>query len=397
VTVTSDFTAGRVGVLELATGRLRQFGPGAEARYVAGNVVYVGPGGELFRQPFDPGRLQPTGTAEQIGGGLDAPAITLSVATSSFDISPTGALVYRAGAALSGEGNLRLIIADRAGRELRVIPARVPWTPRFSPGGDRVAYGAFAPGRDSSDVWITDLQTGATQRLTTDGNDNNDPQWSPDGRSIAYSAEAAGGKDVVVQPLNGGSARRFTRPDRQWPSDWAHNGRAVLFTDVLPTGGTDLWVQPLDGSPARSYVATPAHELGARVSPDGRWVAYQSDETGRDEVYVQSFPTPGRRTLVSAGGGVNPVWRGDGRELYYWRIDQLVAVRVDGGRSAEPLAVRDRTLLFRAPYFANVHAMYDVSPDGTRFTLVTGGARAGRLVVALHVLGAGGLRERAGR
>jgi hypothetical protein len=123
------------------------------------------------------------------------------------------------------------------------------------------------------------------------------------------------------------------------------------------------------------------------VSPDGRWVAYQSDETGRGEVYVQSYPTPGRKTLVSAGGGSNAVWAGDGRELYYWQGDQLIAARVDAGGAGTPLAVRGRTPLFRAPYFLRDETMYDVSPDGTRFILITGGPREGRLVVALDVLG----------
>jgi hypothetical protein len=183
----------------------------------------------------------------------------------------------------------------------------------------------------------------------------------------------------------------------EWPSGWTSDGRALLLTHVQLTGERDVWVQPLDGGAARPYLATATAEKGARASPDGRWVAYQSDESGRDEVYVRSFPDPGRRTLVSAGGGVNPMWRGDGRELYYWQADQLIAARVEAAGAGEPLTVRDRTPLFRAPYFASEHAMYDVSRDGTRFIVVTGGARAGRLVVALNVLGADRPRERAGR
>jgi serine/threonine-protein kinase len=396
VTTTRDYTAGRVAVLDFATGRLRQFGPGVGARYVAGNLVYVDPAGDLYRQPFDLRRLEPAGAAERIATGLDASAVTLSVSTVAFDASPGGALVYRGGASPSVEGALRLVVADRAGRELRAIPARVPWAPRLSPDGRRVAYGAFAAARDSSDVWLTDLATGATQRLTTDGHDNNDPHWSPDGRAVAYSADAPGGKDLLVQPLGGGPARRYPRAGVQWPSDWSADGRTLLFTDMRrATADEDVWAQPLDGGPARPYVATPTHERAARVSPDGRWVAYESDETGRWEVYVQSFPEAGRKTLVSVSGGVNPVWRGDGRELYYWRADQLVAARVEEGAGAgDPLAVRGRAVLFRAPYFQNVHAMYDASRDGARFVLVTGGARAGRLVVAVDAVGADRGRRR---
>jgi dipeptidyl aminopeptidase/acylaminoacyl peptidase len=385
VTTTPDFTAGRLGVLDLATGALRQFGPGAGARYVGGNLVYVGLTGELYRQPFDLARREPTGSAEQIGGGLDEFSVTHSVNAASLDAAPTGALVYRVGAAAPGEGTLRLVVTDRAGRELRAVAARVPWAPRFSPDGRRVAYGAYAPGRDSSDLWIADVSTGVTQRLTTDGNDNNDPHWSPDGTSLAYSANVSGDKDVFVRRLDGGPARRLARAGTQWPSDWSRDGRTLLFTDVAP-GRQDIWARPAAGGAAHPYAATPVPELGARLSPDGRWVAYTSRETGRDEVYVQAFPTPAGKVLVSAGGGVNPVWGGGQGELYYWQLDQLVVARLDASGPPGAPTIRGRAVLFRAPYFENVHAMYDVSRDGSRFALVTGGARAGRLVVALHTL-----------
>ena len=116
-------------------------------------------------------------------------------------------------------------------------------------------------------------------------------------------------------------------------------------------GAQDIWVQPLDGTAARPYAATPARESSARASPDGRWVAYQSDESGRFEVYVQAYPTPALKTLVSVGGGVNPVWRGDGRELY-------------------------------------PSANYDASPDGRRFAIVTVRDSTSRLVIVLNALNA---------
>lgn len=390
VTATPDQNAAHIGVVDLATGRLRRFGPGAGARQVGGHVVFAGLGGVLYRQRFDLQRLEPTGSAEQIASGLDASAVALATGTTTFDVSPGGALVYRMGASASSEGTLRLAVVDRSGRELRTVPARIPWAPRLAPDGRRVAYGAFAPGRDSSDIWITDLESGATQRVSADGRDSNDPQWSPDGQALAFSANADDAKDLFVQALRGGPARRLVRRPRsaEWPSDWADDGHALLYTAY--TGEWDVWVQPLNGAPARPYLATAARERGARLSPDGRWVAYQSDETGRDEVYVQAFPVPGHKTLISAGGGIHPAWRGDGRELYYWQADQLIAARLAGTGADGPPTVRDRTPLFRAPYFAADLAMYDASPDGARFVLVTGGARTGRLVVALDALGIGG-------
>jgi Tol biopolymer transport system component len=390
VTATRDYAAGRIGVLDLASGRVRQLAAGIAPRYVAGHIVYGGQSGELYRQPFDLARLEPAGPAEQIAAGLDPWS---GIGRVGFDAAPTGTLVYRVGPRWDRE-RLRLSVVDREGREQRVVPSRGAWMPRLSADGRRVAYGAFAPGRDSSDVWVTDVESGATERLTTDGQDNNDAVWSPDGRWLAYSAAAPGGKDVFVRPLDGGPARRVVdRPGVQWSTDWVRDGSALLVTDTELTAGQegnqDVWVQPADGTPGRPYAATPAHERAARVSPDGRWVAYESDETGRYEVYVQSYPTPGHKALVSAGGGVNPVWRGDGRELYYWQGDQLVGARLDASGASAPLAVRRRTPLFRAPYAQSVSANYDASADGSRFVLVTGGEHTFRLVVTLDAVGGG--------
>jgi Tol biopolymer transport system component len=386
-------SAGRITVLDLASGRLRRFGLGSAPRYAGGHIIYasVGADGALYRQPFDVERRAPTGDPEQIASGL-----AYLMDGVPFDVSPGGALVYRVGGSAASPDYFKLALTDSAGRELRRIEARLPWSPRFSPDGRRVVYGALAPGRDAQDLWITDLGAG-TQRLTTDGNNNNDAQWSPDGKRIAYSADAPLGTDVFVQALDGSPPRALTRrAGFQFPSDWLRDGSAVLFIDVPITGAQagnqDIWVQPMDGSAARPYVATPAHERGARASPDGRWVAYHSDETGRDEVYVQSYPTPGRKTLVSAAGGVHPAWRGDSRMLYYWQGEQLVAARVEPGGAGEPLVVRDRTPLFRAPYPGGVIAMYDVSPDGRRFILAVGHERANRLVVALDALAAADAR-----
>jgi hypothetical protein len=161
-------------------------------------------------------------------------------------------------------------------------------------------------------------------------------------------------------------------------------------------GGSDVMVQPLDGGEAKPYVTTSAGETSARVSPDGRWAVYQSDETGRDEIYVQSFPSPGRKAVVSAGGGVNPVWGRDG-QLYYWKVDQLMVARVDLPRAGGSPIVASRTVLFRAPYVENIIAAYDVSPDGKQFVMVASEPRPGRLLVALDAVGAHRASARPGR
>ncbi|MDB4892042.1 MAG: protein kinase [Gemmatimonadetes bacterium] len=267
----------------------------------------------------------------------------------------------------AGEGLVTVV--DRSGRQLRAIRAERPWTPRFSRDGLRVAYGALG-GRGSSDIWVTDLESGKTQRITDDDADSNDPQWSSDGKTIAYSVSADGGKDLAMQSLNGKVSRVFAaRGGTQFPSDWLRDGSALLVTDDA-RGQHDIIVQPADGSAARSFAATPANETAARISPDGKWVAYTSDESGKPEVYLDSYTQPGRRVQISGGGGVHPVWRGDGRELYYWRDGALVAVPIGPTVADSPPSRGAETVLFHAPYQANLNTMYDVSPDGQRFVIV---------------------------
>jgi serine/threonine protein kinase len=271
---------------------------------------------------------------------------------------------------LAPAGNVSLAVLDRSGRRVGGIPAERPWTPRFSHDGRSVAYGAFGAGRNTSDLWVTDLDAGTTKRLTDDDGDANDPQWSADGTRIAYSVGGQGGKDVVLRSLGSGTTRILPREGSQFPSDWLRDGSALLVTEEAG-GRHDIIVQPTDGSAARAYAATNADETAPRVSPDGHWVAYTSDVSGRAEVYMDSYAHPGRgRTTISLGGGMHPVWRADGRELYYWRNGEMVAVRMAvpiGDAAPVPGA---QTVLFHAPYEGSINAMYDVSPDGQRFVIV---------------------------
>jgi len=268
-------------------------------------------------------------------------------------------------------GNTELVVVDRAGRPQRTIAANRPWTPRISPDGRLVAYGAFGVGRSTSDLWVTDLAKGTTKRLTDDDGDSNDPQWSADGASISYSVSARGGKDLVVQRLKVGDVSVLARRDgTQFASDWLRDGSALLVTEQTDGNKNDILVQPANGAPARPYAATPADEGAARASPDGRWVAYTSDESGRSEVYLDSYPKPGHRVAVSSGGGEHPVWRADGRELYYWNDGTLMAVQVGKalGDASPPMGAQ--TILFRAPYDVEPNTMYDASPDGKQFVIV---------------------------
>jgi hypothetical protein len=270
----------------------------------------------------------------------------------------------------AGEENMSLTVVDRSGRPLRTIVANRPWTPRFSPDGRQVAYGAFGSGRSTSDLWVTDLDAGTTRRLTDDGNDSNDPQWGAKGATIAYSVSAPDGKDLLMRPVRAGDPSILaTRAGTQFASDWVRDGSALLVTEETGSNQHDILVQSADGSTPWPYATTSADETAARVSPDERWVAYTSDESGRMEVYLDSYPRPTHRVSISRNGGAHPVWRGDGRELYYWNDGALVAVQLDAAGKGAP-EIGGKTVLFHAQYYIGPNTMYDVSPDGERFVII---------------------------
>ena len=179
---------------------------------------------------------------------------------------------------------------------------------------------------------MTDLDAGTTRRLTDDDDDSNDPQWSPDGETIAYSVSAPRREGLCRCGRSTARRRRAYSPARdgtQFPATGcAMAARCSSPRKRAATSTTSSCSRWTDRA-ARQYAATSADETAARISPDGRWVAYTSDESGRSEVYLDSYPRPGRRVAVSSDGGVHPVWRGDGQELYYWHDGRLVAVRVD--------------------------------------------------------------------
>jgi len=274
------------------------------------------------------------------------------------------------------QSGVTLTLYSRGGQAIRGVEAERPWTPRFSRDGRLVAYGAFGSGRTTSDIWVTDVETGKSKRLTDDDADSNDPQWSPDDRTVLYSVAAPGGKDLRTQRLDDGAMRDVARREgMQFASDWTRDGKALLVTEQGRVGNYDIIVQPVDGSAAWAYVATNANETAARISPNGRWVAYTSDESGRAEVYVDSYPRPGRRIALSWDGGLHPVWREDGKALYYWHDGALMELALADNPGGKPPTAGERRVLFRAKYLVGPNTMYDVSPDGTRFIVVEEGGR----------------------
>ena len=368
----------RVGVVTLATGGFKPLVEGLSPTYVTGSLVYGRTDGSLVVQPFDPGRGDTTGPGTTVVQGVT----TVFDALLAYDISLTGVLTFVPRA--SSGAMLRLFRRD--GTSQLLIRGPRLWSPRFSPDGRRIAYGSYT-GTDAvdADLWSFDLKAATDQRITSGGqkgHDYNDPVWSPDGRWIAFSGRDSIGlpqKNLYLMPAGREPVRVLDRPGDQYPTDWTRDGQAILFTDKPPSMPYAIWLVPRSGGTPAPVVQTQYNAMGGRLSPDGHWLAYESDETGRAEVYIQPFPNPGQRVRVSTTGGEMPAWSPSGRELYYWFHDQLTIAGLVLGSEA---TVTKRTPLFQATMPPNsILAPYDVAPDGEHLVVSVAPESSGRLAV----------------
>jgi Tol biopolymer transport system component/predicted Ser/Thr protein kinase len=282
--------------------------------------------GALLAYPFDERRATVTG----------APETLARRARPRFSLSSAGALVYVA----DPEVRNRPVWVDRTGAVIEEAgEVGAYYDLGMSRDGQRVAYARSVEGGAAKGLWVHELATGAITRVPVDG-EPDDPVWSPDGRRLAVSWNVRGAEheDVYVIDLaRPDQPRRLLSPGSRWPLDWSPDGRFVLYAEVSPTTKYDLWVAPADGGAAPMSIAQgPGKDHGGRFSPDGRAIAYQSDESGMTRVYVTPFPPDASRTaLVSAGGGNQPRWDVDGTRLYYVTPNRdlmMVGVRVEQGR-----------------------------------------------------------------
>jgi Tol biopolymer transport system component len=331
------------GSVEIAKGH----GPSA---FVAG-VLLFSRGSTLATQRFNDGSGE-QGEVETLGGVDEVAGST--TAGSAFSASST-VLVYRRGE----ESKRRLMWVDRQGGHIGVVAEPADDTGfALSPDGRRVAF-ARRGEEGASSIWLMDMTSDRSQRLTT-GRDRF-PLWSPDGSRIAFSSRDSDGDSVhaIVAATGAMEELLFRSPEPKHLTDWSPDGRFLIYSARSPKTGMDLWMLPTigDGKP-QPFLQTPADESQGRMSPDGRWIAYVSDESGSEEVYVRAFPPSEGRWQVSNRGGTHPRWRADGREIYFLSADgQLTAVEVRADATIQLGAERSMLPLRGASEFA-------VSRDG---------------------------------
>jgi dipeptidyl aminopeptidase/acylaminoacyl peptidase len=321
----------------------------------------------LMAQPFDTGRLSTYGDPVPLAEKAGATASSGIYHNIGFSASESGTLLYRPDTAFE----THLVWVDRGGKQIaEASPAGIYTNPVLSPDGKHVAFDRVG---DHADVWLMDLERRITSRFTVQ--QSNVPVWSPDGRTVAFASSRTGKLDIYQRPANMGGPEQIllqlgAKPI-VYPSDWSADGRYLAYYRTDDTTQLDIWVLPLFGDRKPfPYVHGDFNESQGQFSPDGRWMAYVSDESGTQQVYIQSFPALTGKEQVSTAGGSEPRWRRDGKELFYVAADRkLMSVPVKSGTTLQadaPRALFETTLPF-APARQN----YSVSPDGQRFLLNT--------------------------
>jgi eukaryotic-like serine/threonine-protein kinase len=352
---------------------------GYDFRYLkSGYLLYAqGSNGQplnLAAVAFDPATRKVSGSPITVVNNVQ-----LSNADNSgqFAVSDSGTLTYLP--ALTGDKvGTRLAAVSRSG-EVSLLPteARDYSDPRVSPDGRFVA--AHLQG-DQNDVWVADVSRGTLTRLSYSPGEDETPVWSPDGRTVAWASSRPGLlRGIFRRPADGsGSEELIWKLDQHaHVRDWSPDGRALVLEIQDPSSNSDIWRLDLEGTPAATvFLQTPFSERNSRLSPDGHWLAYVSDESGRDEIYIQSFPQAGSKLQVSSSGGNQPVWSRDGRNLFFRGSGTVQEIAFEAG--ARLSVSKARSLFadrFESPQ-AGAHTGYDIFPDG-RFLMIQSQARPG--------------------
>jgi Tol biopolymer transport system component len=355
--------------------KVRQPLPGiaSEAKYSAtGHLVFIRDGA-LMAQPFDAKQLKLLGEAFPVADPF-VPART--AIAGAFSVSARGELAYYVPTAGGATGvNTDLTWYDSTAKSLGVAGESGEYdNPELSPDGKFVAFGRGSP----SDIWVLDIEKRLTSRLATDQAPRTNPKWSPDGRTIAFTSDRDGTGNLYTRAVGAVGSDKLLFKDDMAKSlcDWSRDGRYLAYI-----ANNDVWVLPLSGEssvgkPVR-VTETAFTEYYAQISPDSRWIAYDSNETGRREVYIQSFPQPGFKRQVSTTGGMIPRWSRDSKKLYYFMIPpNWVVMAVSTKPAGASLEIGAPVAVVMRP--TGVTRIYSVSADGRFLLQVPPGSGASR-------------------
>ena len=371
VTIHDNWENAEIVVYSMASGQRKTLQRGGfYARYLpSGHIAYVR-GGTLFAVPFDLQRLEITGQPAPI---LEGVATNPGSGGAQFSFSDTGNLAYVAGRA--GGQNVSIYWMDRQGKltPLRETPGLYA-NPALSPDGKRLALEFFDGTR--RDVWVYGWERDTPTRLTFDGETNSDPVWTPDGQGIVYSSQEKGTSFNLwwIRADGAGNPQRLTESKfSQFAHSWRPDGKVLAFEQQNPGTVGDILALPIEGDEKsgwkpgepKPFVNSAFNETRPSFSPDGRWLAYQANESGSPEVYVRPFPGPGGKWQVSTGGGQYPKWSRNGRELFYRTTDNKIMVVTYTAPGDSFRA--DKPQLWSPVQFTG---NFDLHPDGKRFAVL---------------------------
>jgi serine/threonine-protein kinase len=371
-----SFDEARIAVLSMETGKVDVlFDGGTNPRYSPTGHIVFARAGALLAVPFNLERLERTGDPVTVVEGI----MMEPGGAAHFTLSDDGSLAYVPAGMLVSDR--KLVWVNRQG-EVEPLPAeaREYYSPSLSPDGKQVAV-AIREG-SNYDVWISDVARGTLTRLTSQPGEDHAPIWTPNGQQVTFAASVYGNTGAPAlwwRPADrSGPKEQLLEnegPGARMPTSWAPDGQILAFTRSFNpgTGSHDIWMLPREAEQEPwTFLVTEFEESGAMFSPNGRWLAYMSNETGRDEVYVQPFSVsgPGGTKQISVGGGTEPVWAPGGRDLFYRNGDKMMAVAIE----PEPeLSVGTPRLLFEGRFLPGpiwAPRNYDISPDGQRFLMI---------------------------
>ncbi len=345
------------------------------ATYASGHLLFLR-GQTLMAQPFDPNRMELSGEPQPLAERI---AINGASVRAMFSTSDNGRLIYQTGEASTGWS---LVWRGRDGKQMDTIPKAERYlSPMLSPDGTRLAVVIFAGGQGLSDIWIFDLARQTSTRFTFGPASHTFPVWSPDGKTIFFASNIKSPTHIYAKAADGSGAERVileTADITESPRAVSPDGRYLVYSRrAKGEAGYHLWALPLaEGGKPFAIVQDSFDEDWPVISADGKWMAYQSNESGRREVYITAFPGGGAKWQVSSNGGSSPKWRRDGKELFFLdAADTLTAVDVNASSGAPRLGAPHA--LFQAVGIQRDFGPYDVTPGGKKFLVNSGNLKEG--------------------